>query len=216
MLGVENLFTYALGALLIILLPGPSSLFTLSVAARLGVRAGYRAAAGVFLGETLLMTATAAGLASLLQTNALLFAIVKYAGAGYLTWIAVGMIRAAWAMWRRRQEKSEADDAEPSPSPGRLFRRSLLITVLNPKAILFFISFFVQFVDPDYAHPGLSFVLLALVYQVISVAYVTALILGGTYLAAQFRRRRKLSAGLTTGAGALFLGFAAKLATTSN
>ncbi|MGX8909414.1 leucine efflux protein LeuE [Streptomyces netropsis] len=218
MLGVENPLTYALGALLIILLPGPSSLFTLSVAARLGVRAGYRAAAGVFLGETLLMVATAAGLASLLQTNELLFAIVKYAGAGYLTWIAVGMIRAAWAMWRRRSGKT-AEDAAAAPDPstgGRLFRRSLVITMLNPKAILFFISFFVQFVDPQYAYPGLSFALLALVYQVISIAYVTALILGGTYLAAQFRRRRKLSAGLTTGAGALFLGFAAKLATTSS
>ncbi|MFK0256592.1 leucine efflux protein LeuE [Streptomyces sp. NPDC090445] len=206
--------------MLIILLPGPSSLFTLSVAARLGVKAGYRAAAGVFLGETLLMMATAAGLASLLQNNELLFAIVKYAGAGYLTWIAVSMIRAAWAMWRHRDEKS-AEDAEDAAAPepstgGRLSRRSLVITILNPKAILFFISFFVQFVDPDYAHPELSFALLALVYQFISVAYVTALILGGTYLATQFRRRRKLSAGLTTGAGALFLGFAAKLATTSN
>ncbi|MFI7136759.1 leucine efflux protein LeuE [Streptomyces massasporeus] len=217
MLGVESLFTYALGALLIIVLPGPSSLFTLSVAARLGVRAGYRAAAGVFLGETLLMMATAAGLASLLQTNELLFAIVKYAGAGYLTWIAVGMMRAAWAMWRRREERGGEDAAVQEPSTsGRLFRRSLVITVLNPKAILFFISFFVQFVDPGYAYPGLSFALLALVYQLISVAYVTALILGGTYLATQFRRRRKLSAGLTTGAGALFLGFAAKLATTSS
>lgn len=218
MLGVENLLTYALGALLIILLPGPSSLFTLSVAARLGVRAGYRAATGVFLGETLLMVATAAGLASLLQTNELLFSIVKYVGAGYLTWIAVGMIRAAWAMWRRHNDKSaEGTETAPDPSSGsRLFRRSLVITVLNPKAILFFISFFVQFVDPQYAYPALSFALLALVYQVISIAYVTALILAGTYLAAQFRRRQKLSAGLTTGAGALFLGFAAKLATTSN
>ncbi|MEV0962910.1 leucine efflux protein LeuE [Streptomyces sp. NPDC049910] len=216
MLGVENPLTYALGALLIILLPGPSSLFTLSVAARLGTRAGYRAAAGVFLGETLLMVATAAGLASLLQANELLFALVKYAGAGYLTWIAVGMIRAAWALWRRRDEKPAehaAATADPSPRGG-LFRRSLAITVLNPKAILFFISFFVQFVDPGYAYPALSFALLTLVYQVISVAYVTALIFGGTYLATQFRRRRKLSAGLTTGAGALFLGFAAKLATT--
>lgn len=59
MLGVQNLPTYAVGALLIILLPGPSSLFTLSIAARLGVRSGYRAAAGMFLGETLLMAATA-------------------------------------------------------------------------------------------------------------------------------------------------------------
>ncbi|MFF8607196.1 leucine efflux protein LeuE [Streptomyces sp. NPDC015346] len=218
MLGVENLLTYAVGALLIILLPGPSSLFTLSVAARLGVRAGCRAAAGVFLGETLLVVATAAGLASLLQTNELLFAMVKYAGASYLTWIAVGMIRAAWAMWRRRNERTvtNASAASDPSTGGKLFRRSLVVTLLNPKAILFFISFFVQFVDPRYAYPGLSFALLALVYQVISIAYVTALILGGTYLATQFRRRRKLSAGLTTGAGALFLGFAAKLATTSN
>ncbi|WP_327281298.1 MULTISPECIES: leucine efflux protein LeuE [unclassified Streptomyces] len=218
MLGVQNLLTYALGALLIILLPGPSSLFTLSVAARLGVRSGYRAAAGMFLGETLLMVATAAGLASLLQANELVFAVVKYAGAGYLTWIAVGMIRGAWAMWRRRNERTAEDAAAVSdPSTGgKLFRRSLVITVLNPKAILFFISFFVQFVDPQYAYPGLSFALLAVVYQVISIAYVTVLIFSGTYLASQFRRRRKLSAGLTTAAGAVFLGFAAKLATTSN
>lgn len=68
-----------MGALLIILLPGRSSLFTLSIAARLGVRSGYRSAAGMFLGETLLMVATAAGLASLLQANELVFAVVKYA-----------------------------------------------------------------------------------------------------------------------------------------
>ncbi|MFE2141955.1 leucine efflux protein LeuE [Streptomyces sp. NPDC059456] len=218
MLGVQNPLTYALGALLIILLPGPSSLFTLSVAARLGVRAGYRSATGVFLGETLLMVATAAGLASLLQANELVFAVVKYAGAGYLTWIAVGMIRAAWAMWRRRNRHTAQESAPgPDPSAGdKLFRRSLVITLLNPKAILFFISFFVQFVDPQYPYPGLSFALLAVVYQVISIAYVTVLIFSGTYLASQFRRRRKLSAGLTTAAGAVFLGFAAKLATTSN
>ncbi|MFJ3202732.1 leucine efflux protein LeuE [Streptomyces sp. NPDC086989] len=218
MLGVQNPLTYALGALLIILLPGPSSLFTLSVAARLGVRAGYRSAVGVFLGETLLMVATAAGLASLLQANELVFAVVKYAGAGYLTWIAVGMIRAAWAMWRRRNGQTvEEPGPAPDPSPGdKLFRRSLVITLLNPKAILFFISFFVQFVDPQYPYPGLSFALLAVVYQVISIAYVSVLIFSGTYLASQFRRRRKLSAGLTTAAGAVFLGFAAKLATTSN
>lgn len=128
------------------------------------------------------------------------------------------MIRAAWAMWRRRDEKAaqETPAAPDLPTGGRLFRRSLVITVLNPKAILFFLSFFVQFVDPRYAYPGLSFALLAAVYQAISVAYVTVLIFSGTYLAAQFRRRRNLSAGLTTGAGAVFLGFAAKLATTSN
>ncbi|GGT59186.1 leucine efflux protein LeuE [Streptomyces purpureus] len=215
MLGVTNLSTYALGTLLIILLPGPSSLYTLSVAARRGVRTGYRAAAGVFIGEALLMVGTAAGLASLLRTNALVFSVIKYAGAGYLAWIAVGMIRAAWGLWRDRRLPAEAAAAETAGGDERPFRRSLVITLLNPKAILFFISFFVQFVDPAYPHPALSFTLLAGVYQVISVSYVTVLILAGTYLSAQFRRRRRLSAGLTSGAGALFLGFAAKLATTN-
>ncbi|MEU9996094.1 leucine efflux protein LeuE [Streptomyces sp. NPDC050848] len=224
MLGVTNLSTYALGTLLIILLPGPSSLYTLSVAARLGVRTGYRAAAGVFVGEALLMVGTAAGLASLLRTNTMVFSVIKYAGAGYLAWIALGMIRAAWGMWRGRRQSAEAEAEEEGVGTAgsgsesrseRYFRRSLVITLLNPKAILFFISFFVQFVDPAYPHPALSFTLLAAIYQVISVSYVTVLILGGTYLSAQFRRRRRLSAGLTSGAGALFLGFAAKLATTN-
>ncbi|MEU0740233.1 leucine efflux protein LeuE [Streptomyces sp. NPDC006134] len=216
MLGVSSLSTYALGTLLIILLPGPSSLYTLSVAARRGVRTGYRAAAGVFLGETLLMLLTAAGLASLLRANALVFSAIKYAGAGYLAWIAVGMLRGALRTWRTRRAAAPAESPEDTRHDERPFRRSLLITLLNPKAILFFISFFVQFVDPAYPHPVLSFGLLALIYQAISVSYVTLLILGGTYLSAQFRRRRRLSAALTTGAGALFLGFAAKLATTGN
>ncbi|MFC8916104.1 leucine efflux protein LeuE [Streptomyces sp. NPDC057116] len=215
MLGVANLPTYALGTLLIILLPGPSSLYTLSVAARRGVRTGYRAATGVFLGEMALMLLAAAGAGSLLKANPVAFAVVKYAGAGYLGWIALGMIRGAWRAWRARNEPAVAE------SPGaeeaaveRPFRRSVLITLLNPKAILFFISFFVQFVDPAYPYPALSFALLAVVYQTISVCYVTVLVLAGTYLSAQFSRRRRLSAGLTTGAGVVFFGFAAKLATT--
>lgn len=128
------------------------------------------------------------------------------------------MIRAAWTMWHCRDEEATEDAAAAPdlPAGGRLFRRSLVITVLNPKAILFFLSFFVQFVDPRYAYPGLSCALLAAVYQIISITYVTVLIFSGTCLAAQFRRRRRLSAGLTTGAGAVFLGFAAKLATTSS
>ena len=70
-------------------------------------------------------------------------------------------------------------------------RRAFVISLLNPKAILFVISFFVQFLDPTYAYPALSVLLLASVLQVCSVLYLSALILGGTYLAAQFRRRAR-------------------------
>ncbi|MFF4538824.1 leucine efflux protein LeuE [Streptomyces aureus] len=211
MLGVIDLPTYLAGLVLIVLLPGPNSLYVLSVAARRGVRTGYTAAAGVWCGDTVLMTLSAAGVASLLQANAVLFSIVKYAGAGYLTWLAVGMLRAARAMWRARRDPV-AESTEPeTAAEERPFRRALVISLFNPKAILFFVAFFVQFVDPGYAYPALSFVVLGAFAQLASVLYLTALIFSGTRLAAAFRRRKRLSAGATTAAGALFLGFAVKL-----
>ncbi|GGU36055.1 leucine efflux protein LeuE [Streptomyces lavendofoliae] len=213
MLGVTDLPTYLAGLVLIILLPGPNSLYVLSVAARRGVRTGYVAASGVWCGDTVLMTLSAAGVASLLQANALLFGIVKFAGAGYLTWLAVGMLRAAWSMWRTRRERvaEELGEAAPAPVSERPFRRAFVISLLNPKAILFFIAFFVQFVDPAYQYPALSFVVLGSLAQAASVLYLTLLIFSGTHLAAAFRRRKRLSATATSAAGALFLGFAVKL-----
>ncbi|GAA3593107.1 leucine efflux protein LeuE [Nonomuraea rosea] len=212
--GITNFWAYVIGAFLIILLPGPNSLYVLSFAAQHGVRQGYRAAAGVFVGDSVLMFLAAAGAASLLRSNPLLFTIVKYAGAGYLAWIGFGMIRGAWRAWRTRLDVQETSEATLERRP-RPFRKALTISLLNPKAILFFVSFFIQFVDPAYATPALSFLILGAVIQVFSFLYLTALIFGGTYLAAQFRRHKRLSAGLTSGVGAVFLGFGAKLATTS-
>ncbi|MEU6124269.1 leucine efflux protein LeuE [Streptomyces sp. NPDC047123] len=217
MLGVTDLPTYLAGLALIILLPGPNSLYVLSVAARRGIRTGYTAAAGVWCGDTVLMTLSAAGVASLLQANAVLFGIVKYAGAGYLAWLAVGMLRSAVALWRTRREKAAeaAGESAASAAAERPFRRALVISLLNPKAILFFIAFFVQFVDPGYAYPALSFVVLGAFAQVGSFLYLTALIFSGTRLADAFRRRKRLSAGASSAAGALFLGFAVKLSLSS-
>lgn len=218
MLGITDLSTYLAGLALIILLPGPNSLYVVSVAARRGPRVAYRAAAGVLCGDTVLMTLSAGGVASLLQASPLLFSIVKFAGAGYLTWLAIGMLRGAVALWRGRQERrAERQDADASAQAPRKeaverpYRRALVVSLLNPKAILFFISFFVQFVDPSYAHPALSFLALGAWAQLFSFTYLTILIFSGTFLAATFRRRRRLTAGLSAGAGAAFLGFAAKL-----
>ncbi|AWT45097.1 MULTISPECIES: leucine efflux protein LeuE [Streptomyces] len=215
MFGVIDLPTYLAGLVLIVLLPGPNSLYVLSVAARRGVRAGYTAAAGVWCGDTVLMTLSAAGVASLLQANALLFGIVKYAGAGYLSWLAVGMLRAAWGMWRTRRERAVLRESAPVAADERPFRRALVISLFNPKAILFFVAFFVQFVDPGYAYPALSFVVLGTLAQIASCLYLSALIFSGTKLADAFRRRKRLAAGATSAAGALFLGFAVKLSLAS-
>ncbi|RNF97952.1 leucine efflux protein LeuE [Streptomyces botrytidirepellens] len=228
MLGITDLSTYLAGLALIILLPGPNSLYVVSVAARRGPRTAYRAAGGVLCGDAVLMTLSAGGVASLLQASPALFAVVKFAGAGYLTWLAVGMLRGARKLWRqgpgsaRTAEAAEtaadgagAADGTASGAVERPYRRALVVSLLNPKAILFFISFFVQFVDPEYAHPALSFVALGLWAQLFSITYLSLLIFGGTYLAAVFRRRKRLTAGLSAGAGAAFLGFAAKLSLSS-
>ncbi|MFF2352951.1 leucine efflux protein LeuE [Kitasatospora sp. NPDC058115] len=216
MLGVNDLATYVLGALVIVLLPGPNSLYVLSVAARKGVRTGYRAAAGVFVGDFTLISLTALGAASLLEANPAVFAVVKFGGAAYLLWIGIGMLRAARQLWREhRAGPATAPAADPAESTERPFRRALVISLLNPKAILFLLSFFTQFVDPSYGSPVLSFTLLGGILQTFSFLYLSLLIFAGTTLATAFSRRKRLSAGLTSGVAALFAGFAAKLAVSS-
>ncbi|GAA2346454.1 leucine efflux protein LeuE [Streptomyces cuspidosporus] len=236
MLGITDLSTYLAGLALIILLPGPNSLYVVSVAARRGVRSGYRAALGVVCGDTVLMVLSAGGVASLLQASPTLFTVVKFTGAGYLSWLAVGMLRGAWGLWRARGSRGEGglearaaavagpggagagerDGARAGePAGERPYRKALVISLLNPKAILFFISFFVQFVDPEYAHPVLSFVALGAWAQLFSLVYLSVLIFSGAHLAAAFRRRKRLTAGLSAAAGAAFLGFAVKLSLSS-
>jgi leucine efflux protein len=208
MLGVTGIWTYVLGTAAIILLPGPNSIFVLTTAARHGVAAGYRAAAGVFLGDWVLMGAAALGVASLLRAYPPVFLVIKYAGAAYLAYVGITM--AITALRRRSLSQSLAVSDAPVRRP---FRRALVISLLNPKAILFVISFFIQFLDPTYPHPALSFLLLASILQLFSAIYLSTLIFGGTYLATQFRARQRLAKGLTAGVGAVFIGFGIRLAT---
>lgn len=207
--GITDLATYVLGTIFIVLLPGPNSLYVLSVASQHGVRAGYRGACGIFVGDAILMVASATGVASLLQASPPLYLVLKYAGAAYLAWLGVGLLRAAWAIWHARASGCRA---QPRVDARRPFHAALAISLMNPKAIMFFVSFFIQFVDPDYPYPALSFAILGLICQFISGLYLSALILGGARLAHQFRSRRRFAAGATGGVGAMFIGFGARLA----
>jgi leucine efflux protein len=224
--GITDLATFILGTIFIVLLPGPNSLYVMATASRWGVAAGYRGAAGIFVGDTIEMLLAVTGTASLLRATPELFLAVKYAGAAYLSWVGFNLLRSALATWRRGDERAAADaeqvggqgtDGRPDYPPVRgathPFRTALLISLMNPKAILFFVSFFIQFVDPAYEHPALSFVILGVIVQVCSVLYLSALIFAGARLAVQFRRHRRVAAGATAGVGSLFIGFGAKLAT---
>ncbi|MBR8490599.1 leucine efflux protein LeuE [Burkholderia cenocepacia] len=209
-LGITDIWTYVFGVIFIILLPGPNSMYVLSLAAQRGVKAGYRAACGVFVGDTVLMVLSAAGVASLLKANPLLFSVVKYGGAAYLLYIGTGMLRSAWSKLRARGDAPV--DAPQAVDGERPFRKALIVSLLNLKAILFFISFFIQFVDPAFPHPALSFVVLGAIAQCASFLYLSTLIFAGARLAEHFRRRRKLAAGAASSVGGLFIGFSVKLA----
>ena len=207
--GITDLATYVLGTIFIVLLPGPNSLYVLSVASQRGIRAGYLGACGIFVGDAILMVLSATGVASLLQASPALFMALKYVGAAYLAWLGIGLLRAAWATWHARGRDSATASRVDAVRP---FHAALAISLVNPKAIMFFVSFFIQFVDPAYDHPALSFAILGLICQIISGLYLSVLILGGAHLAQQFRSRRRLSAGATGGVGAMFIGFGARLA----
>ena len=214
--GVTDIWTYVIGAIGIILLPGPNSLFVLSVATARGVRAGYQGAMGVFLGDTILLALVGLGAAGLLRTHPALFMVVKYAGAVYLGWVGVNLLRAALVRWRSSPSEVQPDALPEEPASGagmhQPFRRALVISLLNPKAILFLLSFFVQFIDPQYEAPAVPFLILSAIIMAASAAYLSALIFAGVRLAQTFRRRVRLSASLSAGVGGLFMWFAAKLA----
>ena len=212
MFGITDLGTYVLGVIFIVLLPGPNSLYVLSVAGRRGVRAGYAGACGVFLGDTILVLLTAAGAASLLKAAPALFLVIKSVGAAYLAWVGIQLLRSAWQQWRGTVV---ASTSEPAADLSQPFRRALLISLLNPKAILFFLSFFVQFVDPAYAYPAVTFLALGAIVQFFSAVYLSVLILAGARLAAAFRAHRRAASVTSGSVGTLFLGFGAKLATAS-
>lgn len=210
--GVTDIGTYIIGALGIVLLPGPNSIYVLSVAAARGVKAGYRGAMGVFVGDTILLLLTALGAASLLRSYPDVFVGVKYVGAAYLGWVGLNLIWGALQK-ARTPERVTAAPLESASNLQNPFKRAVVISLLNPKAILFLLSFFVQFIDPTYARPSVPFLILSGIIMAFSALYLSALIFLGTRLAQAFRARQRLSASLSGGVGGLFIWFGSKLAT---
>lgn len=212
MWGITDLSTYVIGTIAVILLPGPNSMFCLSVAAQYGARAAYRVVVAIIIGDALLMCASVLGAGTVLRTNPELFTWLKYLGAAYLGYIGITLLHAALKKWQMDKRPTMPTT---TVRPKRVFAKALTLSLSNPKAILFFVSFFVQFVDVNYAHPYWSFVILGVILQCISFIYLSFLILTGTQLVAWFRRKQRVGALGMGGIGTMFIGFAAKLWTTS-
>jgi leucine efflux protein len=220
MFGITDLGLFFAGTIAIILLPGPNSLYVLTVSAKSGKRFGYAAATGVFFGDAVLMVLTALGAASVLHTNPMLYKAVRWAGAAYLGYLGLRMLASAYqTVSSRRQTDTTVVNSLTAAlalikevTPFSAARKAFIISCLNPKAILFFLSYFVQFVDPAYEYPQLSFLILGSIVQVCSLTYLSGLIFGGIKFAKFFAGRQFLSAAMTAAVGLLFLAFAVRLA----
>ena len=212
MFGITDLPTYLIGAIAVILLPGPNSMYCLAVAGQHGVKAAYRAVGGILLGDCVLLAATALGAGALLKAVPELFHAVKLVGGLYLAYIGWNLLRGAVKKWQAYFRPSETlAQVQNASAPQHVFKRALLLSLTTPKAILFLLSFFVQFINPAYAHPGLTFLALALILQIISFVYLSVLVFAGFHLTQVFRRHQKTAAAGMGIVGAAFIGFAVKM-----
>jgi len=211
-LGTHSLGVFALTVLVVNATPGVDMVLVLTRTLRHGVVGGIAAALGVSAGCVVHTLVAAFGLAALLAASAAAFAVVKWAGAAYLLWLAFGMLRDGV-----RARGPLAVDAERTASPGvaRLFAQGLATNVLNPKVAIFFLAFVPQFIAPDADNKALAFVLLGIIFNLNSVPVNSGWALAAAWMA----RRDAVQRGmhwLDRAAGAMFIAFGLKLAFTDN
>ncbi len=200
MLGISDYPAFVGAVIIFLAIPGPGNLALLAATAHGGRKGGVGATFGVMAGDQVLMWAAVAGLAAVLQASAIWFNALQWAGALYLVYLAVQMIRA----------KSE-DAPLMDMSSGRFFRQTFFITLLNPKAIVFYMAFFPLFIDPQQQPGWLTFTGMALTVAVLTFLYGAGLTLLAHQLAGRMRRNPRLGQWLQKLAGAFLLGFGLRL-----
>lgn len=201
-LGITDLWLYAAAVTVFILLPGPGMLSLLTASARGGARAGWATWAGLVAGEQVFILAAALGVAAALATHPVLFAGLQWAGVLYLGWIGLGLLRPAAAV----------GGATPRPPRGGDFANGVAVTLLNPKAIGFYVAFFPLFIDPVRQRGALTFLAMDAVIIVISLVFSAGLIAVGHHGARRLAARPAAGLWLKRGAGLLLLAFALRLA----
>lgn len=178
-----------------------------------GRRAGFTAAAGVFTGDAVLVFLAYLGIAALVLAHPEVFFWLKILGAAYLAWLGGKAIHATF--FAKKAEKAEGESevvVKKSRSLVKVYRNALALSLTNPKSILFYVSFFVQFIDPAFDNPAISYTILALILECFSMAWMTLLITAGADLLKFFGRRPSVAKLGNTAMGSMFLLFASKLA----
>ena len=200
--GISDVWQLIVATLVFLMLPGPGTFCVLSCTARNGLRGGFASVAGLMLADGMLMLLAAVGVAALLQANPLAFRLMQYAGAAYLAWLGLKLLFA----------RDEASGVVPFSSAAD-FRRGFLVTVINPKAIVFYMAFFPLFIDPAAHRGSVTFLTMAAIIATCTFCYCSLLIFIGNAAAARLKQHRGLARLGNRLAGVFLIGFGIKLTT---
>ncbi|MEY2953321.1 MAG: putative threonine efflux protein [Pseudomonadota bacterium] len=203
MFGIADYGAFVIAIIVFLAIPGPGNLALITSTSKGGLRGGLAATLGLMAGDQVLMWLAVAGVATLLAAYPVAFTAVQWLGAAYLTWLGL-------RMWLAKP----GDAPVLHMQPRHFFRQSLLITLLNPKAIVFYMAFFPLFVDPDH-HQGLrTFGAMALTIALLTFAYGVTAVLMAHFMAEKIRANPRVSQALSKLAGLFLIGFGVKLALT--
>ncbi len=201
MFGIADYGAFVVAIIVFLAIPGPGNLALLTATGKGGVRSGMAATLGVIAGDQVLLWLAVAGLSALLINYPSLYSSIQWAGAAYLIGLGYSLFSA-----------KPGDAPMLDMKPDHYFRQALFITVLNPKAIVFYMAFFPLFVDPA-IHLGLvTFAVMAATIAALTLAYGLVVVLLAHHLAERVRANPLATVMLNKIAGALLIGFGLKLA----
>lgn len=201
MFGVADYGAFVVAIILFLLIPGPGNLALITSTGKGGLRGGLAATLGLILGDQVLLWLAVAGVAAVLATYPTVFHAVQWLGAAYLAWLGVRMLLAR-----------PGDAPVLQIQPRQYLRQAFMITLLNPKAIVFYMAFFPLFVDPA-RHQGLpTFGAMAVTIAVLTFLYGLIAVLLTHFLAARLRAHPRVGQMLEKTAGLFLVGFGIKLA----
>ena len=199
--GVTDYGAFIVAVLVFLALPGPGNLALITSTSKGFVAGGLAATFGVIAGDQVLLWAAVAGVSAVMTTYPAAFRAVQWLGAAYLIWLGIRML------------KTKSGDAPIlNIKPRHYFRQALLITLLNPKAIVFYLAFFPLFVDPAQHQGFKTFGVMAATIAGLTFLYGLTAVLITHYLAGQLRANPRISTAFHKSAGVFLIGFGLKLA----
>ena len=199
--GIADYTSFVIAIIVFLLIPGPGNLALITSTSKGGIAGGLGATFGLIAGDQILLWAAVAGVSAVMTAYPTAFHIVQWAGAIYLAWLGIKMLT------------TKPGDAPILQIKPRLyFRQALFITLLNPKAIVFYMAFFPLFVDPV-THQGMTtFGVMAATIASLTFLYGLTSVLLTTFFAERIRANPKVSSFLNKTAGIFLIGFGLKLA----